>query len=102
MNEQKFKHLLAIAGAEKPPVPAATFASDMMRLVRGMPRLPKPLTFSLFDQLNRLFPRIATAAAAIILLCFAGDFVCTLTGLPDVGEATAQLATDNLFDVEDL
>jgi hypothetical protein len=102
MNERKLKQLWAAARTEPAPVPPASFAAEVLRAARGLARGREPQSVSLFDQLNRLFPRLATISAVIILLCVAGDIICTLTGLPDVGEGTAQLAADNLLDTEDL
>ena len=102
MNEKKLKSLFASARKESAPVPPMEFAADVVRAVRREP-LSNPRSPSIFDQLNFLFPRIALAAAGLIVLCIAADFGLTSAGLPEVGEGAAQVSAQFLFlDVEDL
>jgi hypothetical protein len=57
---------------------------------------------NVWTQLNALFPRVALAAAAIILLCLAVDRGLTAAGLPDVSSGVAAAAAQFTFDAEDL
>ena len=102
MNEKKIKSLFASARKESAPVPPMEFATDVLRAVRREPpSTPRP--FSIFDQLNFLFPRLAVAAVALIVLCIAADFGLTSAGLPEVGDGATQVSAQFLFfDVEDL
>ena len=75
------------------------FAADVLRAVRRA-RLAESV--SIFDQLNFLFPRIALAAASVIVLCVAADLVLTAVGLPEVGEGTTQVSSHFLFNAEEL
>ena len=64
MNENKLKQLFESARQETAPAPPPDFAADILRAVRCGPPLKRMENFSVFDQLNLLFPRIALAAAA--------------------------------------
>ena len=102
MNEHKLKQLFAAARNETVPVPPPDFAADVLCAVRREPS-PKPAPpFSIFDQLDFLFPRIAFAAVALIVVCVAADIGLTAAGLPEVGDGAAQAASQFLFDAEDL
>jgi hypothetical protein len=70
MNEHDLKKLMDAARRETPPAPPADFAARMMTAVRREPRAT-PVT--LWEQLDRLFPRLAFAAAAVIAVCVAAD-----------------------------
>lgn len=99
MNTKKLNQLFAAARNDAAPVPPKDFAADVLRVVR---REPQPKAFSIFEQLNFLFPRLALAAAAVIVLCVMADFGLTAAGLPEVGAGTAQAASQFLFNAEDL
>ena len=102
MNENKLKQLFAAARKESAPAPPADFAADVLRAIRREPPPKREPPFSVLDQLNFLFPRLALAAAALIGLCLAADFGLTAAGLPEVGAGAAQLTAQFLFDAEDL
>ena len=52
--------------------------------------------------MNGLFPRVGLAAAAVILLCVAVDLGLTAAGVPGVDDGTAQVASQYLFNSDDL
>jgi len=97
MNEQKLKKLFAAARNETAPVPPADFAADVLRTVRREKPIPPPETFSIFDQLNQLFPKLAWAAAAMIVLGVATDFGLTAAGVPNLGDGVSQVSSQWLF-----
>jgi hypothetical protein len=102
MNEKKLKQLFASARNEPAPAPSPDFPADVLRAVRreSPPVTAAPLT--IWDHLNKLFPRVALAAAAVIVLCVAADYTLTVAGLPDVRDGTAQITSQFLFNSDDL
>ena len=102
MNEKKLKQLFASARKEVAPAVSPDFAGDVLRAVRREP-VPGPAeSFSVWEHLNALFPRLALAAAAVIVLCVAADWGLTAAGMPGISEGTAQLTSQFLFNPEDL
>lgn len=93
MKDTRLKQLFAAARNEAAPPPSPGFADDVLRAVRREPAAGMAETGSLFDQLNVLFPRIAFAAVAVIILCVALDFGATSAGLLELGDGTAQLSS---------
>jgi len=93
MNEEKLKKLIAAARREAPPAPPADFAADLLRAVRREPPAAPPAPATIFDQLSGWFPRLALAAAVIIILCLAADFALSSAGLPDLGDGAAQMTS---------
>ncbi len=96
MNERKLKQLFDTARNEPPPLASAGFAAQVMRAVR---KEGKEEAVSLFDQLNRLFPRVAWAAVAVVFLCVAGEFASTALHLPGLTDGVAQLSDQWFFAV---
>ena len=92
MNEQKLKRLFVAARKETAPAPPAGFAADVLRAVRREKPISLPETFSVFDQLNRFFPKLAWAAAAIIVLGVATDFGLAAAGGPDLSDGLSQIS----------
>ena len=92
MNEDKLKKLFAAARNESAPLPPADFVADMLRAVRREPEGRGAAAISIFEQLNVLFPRLALAAAVVIVLCVAADFGFTSAGLPELDDGAAQLS----------
>ena len=92
MNENKLKQLFEAARNEPAPAPPEDFAADVLRAVHREPVAGRGEAVSIFDQLSRLFPRIALAAVAIIVLCVAADFGLTAAGLPDLGDGLSQIS----------
>jgi hypothetical protein len=108
MNDNKLKQLFAAARKDStPPLTdsaAGNFAADVLRAVRLVPP-PKPAeSATIFERLDALFPRIAVAAVAVIILCVAADWGLTAAGLPGVSDGAAQLTSQYLFNAtpEDL
>ena len=97
MSEQKLKKLFSAARNEAAPAPSADFASDVLRAVRHEKLVSSPETFSIFDQLSLLFPRLAMAAAVVIVLGVAADFGLTAAGVPDLGDGVSQISSQWLF-----
>lgn len=92
MNERKWKQLLATARNEPAPAPPADFAADVMRAIHRTGPAKTPDAFGFGDQLNLLFPRLAWAAAAIILLSLATDWGLTAAGLPGLSNGMSQIS----------
>jgi hypothetical protein len=97
MNEQKLKKLFAAAQNETALVPSADFAADVLRAVRREKQIQSPETFSVFDQLNQLFPKLACAAAIVIVLGVALDFGLTAAGIPNLSDGVSQISSQWLF-----
>ena len=91
MNERKLNKLFEAAGNEMPPVPSDDFES---RVMRAICRPPESEENSLTDQLNFLFPKLAFAAVAVIVVCVAGELALNLPGLT---EGVAQISDQWLF-----
>lgn len=97
MNAQKIPKLLAAARAENPPAPPEHFAAAVLRAVRREPPRPPLAAPTVFDQLNRLFPRLAWVAVLVIVLGIAADYGLTAAGLPDMGDGVVQFSSQWLF-----
>jgi hypothetical protein len=97
MNEQKLKKLFAAARNETAPAPSADFAADVLRAVRREKQIEAAETFSVSDQLNLLFPKLAWAAVAMIALCVATDFGLTAAGVPNLSDGVSQISSEWLF-----
>lgn len=102
MNKKKIKQLFATARNEPAPTAPTEFADDVLRAIRREPPPRSQWTFSLWENLNAWFPRVALAAATVILLCLAADWGLTAAGLPGITDGTAQMTSQYLFDSEDL
>lgn len=98
----KLNQLFAAARNEAAPAPAPDFAAGVLRAVRREPAPPADEAFSLGDQLNRLFPRLVPAAAAVIVLCVAADYGLTTANWPELGDGAAQVTSQWLFNPGDL
>ena len=61
--------------------------------MRREPPAAPPAPATIFDQLSGWFPRLALAAAVIIILCLAADFALSSAGLPDLGDGAAQMTS---------
>jgi hypothetical protein len=99
MNEKKLKQLFEAARKEAAPVPPADFAADLLRAVHREPAVRPAGSDSVLDQLNRWFPRLALASAAIIIICVAADYGLTSAGLPELGDGAAQISSQ--FDLNE-
>lgn len=102
MNEKKLKQLFAAARNESAPAPPPDFAADVLRAVNREPASPLAEVVSVWDHLNALFPRIALAACAIIILCLAADWGLTEAGLPGITDGATQATSQYVVDPENL
>lgn len=102
MKPKTLNRLFAAARNEMPPESPADFAAGVLRVVRREPPREAVTLPSVWAQLNALFPRVALAAAALIILCVAVDRGLTAAGLPDVANGAAAAAAQFTFDAEDL
>lgn len=101
MNEKNLNRLFALARGERPPAPSADFAGAVLRAIRREP-MPARRGHSLWDQLEAWFPRVAAAAAGIIILCAAADWALAADGTPDMTEGPAQMVSPFLNETGDL
>ena len=97
MNKRKLNQLFELVRNEPAPAPPEDFAADVLRAIHHEPRATAPETLSIFDQLNLLFPRIAFAAATVIVLCVAVDLGLTAAGLPGLGDGVSQISAQWLL-----
>jgi hypothetical protein len=97
MNKRKLNRLFELARNEPAPVPPEDFAADVLRAIHREPQDTVRRTLSVFDQLNLLFPRIALAAAAVIVLCVAADFGLTAAGVPGLSDGWSQISAQWLL-----
>jgi hypothetical protein len=103
MNEKKLKQLFASARNETAPAASPDFAADVLRAVRREPSpVPAAAAGSVWEHLNGLFPRVAVAAVAVIILCVAADWGLTAAGLPGVSDGAAQVTSQFLFNSDDI
>lgn len=94
MNERKLNQLLNTVRNEPSPAPPADFDSDVMRAIR---REPQVEAFSLWDQLNALFPRVATVAVVLIGIFIGSDFLLTFLNVPSLADGVGQISDQWLF-----
>lgn len=102
MNEKKLKQLFEAARSESPPAPAEDFAAQVLRAVHREPPPSRAGPASIWEHLNGLFPRVAVAAAVVIVSCVAADWAFTAAGLPGVSDGAVQVASQFLFNAGDL
>ena len=94
MNERKLRQLFKSAQSEPVPEPDPDFERRVMRLLRAEgPRH----SFSIADQLNELFPRLALAALLVMALCVAGDFCAVRFGQLDLASGISRISEQWLF-----
>jgi len=97
MNKRKLNQLFELARNEPVPAPPEDFAADVLRAIHREPRAAAPEALSIFDQLNLLFPRIAFAAATVIVLCVAADWGLTAAGMPGLSDGVSQISAQWLL-----
>ncbi|MFZ0829120.1 MAG: hypothetical protein WAO02_17035 [Verrucomicrobiia bacterium] len=97
MNERKWKQLVAAARNEPAPAPSEAFEMNVLRAIRREEPAALPGPFSIFDQLNLLFPRLAWAAAAIIAAGVAADWGLTAAGVPGLSDGVSQISAQWLL-----
>jgi hypothetical protein len=101
MNEKKLQQLFAAARRSKVPEPPAEFAADVLRMARQTPRDRQEPARGVLEQLNSWFPRVALAAAGVIVLCVALELGYTAAGSASGDDATAD-SSQAFYSVEDL
>lgn len=75
MKDSKIKKLFETVGKEKAPEVPFNFSQNVLSAMRRDARQPGAL--SIFDELGRLFPRLAFACVVVIGLCVAADVYFT-------------------------
>jgi len=96
MNDRKWKQLLGAARREPPPPPPEGFDLLVLQTVRREDAPARREAIALFDQLSLLFPRLAWAAAALIVLCAAGDLISAALN-PSLPDSVAQISEQWFF-----
>ncbi len=94
MKKDKLERLFNAAGNESPPQPGPDFVARVMRDLR---KASAPIPASVWDQLNALFPRLAFAAAVLIVLCVTTDWVLTSLSGSDLASGVSRLSEEWLF-----
>jgi hypothetical protein len=89
MKEQKLNRILEAARTELPPAVPADFEP---RVLRQVLREPRPAAISFFGQVDRLFPRLACAAALAIVIFIAGDCLLAALEPSDLAEGAARIS----------
>jgi hypothetical protein len=97
MNENKLKKLFASARKDPAPEPSPEFAADVLRTIHGESSSVPTGSFSIWEHLNGLFPRLALASVMVIILCVAADWGLTAAGVPEVSDGTSQAVSQYLF-----
>jgi hypothetical protein len=102
MNGKKLRQLFESARQAASPVPPQGFAAGVLRAAGREPVPESAGSISLLDHLNSLFPRVALAAMALIILCALAEFGLTASSLPGVEDGASQVSSQYFFNVEDL
>ena len=102
MKTPKLDKLFEVARARLAPPPPPDFAADVLRAVRREPTARWLEAASVFDSLNRWFPRVALTATALMILCVAADYGMTAAGLPELDDGVLQASSLFLFNVGNL
>jgi RNA polymerase sigma-70 factor (ECF subfamily) len=88
MNDKKLKQLFGLAGKEAPPTPPEGFDVCVAQSLRRQSPLE---SVSLWEQLEKLFPRVAIASLLVAGVCMLGDFARTSPELStDLDNLSAQ------------
>ena len=80
MNDKKLNQLFDAARREVAPTPTEGFERLVMQQIS---RNPARAELTISDVLNLWFPRLAAAAAAVIVLCVVGEYVSSGPSLTD-------------------
>jgi hypothetical protein len=94
MKNEKLERLFNSARNEPAPQAGSGFEARVMRAIRHEGPA-KPV--SLIDQLNALFPRLAFAAATVIVLCATADWVLSNVEGSDLASGVSVISEDWLF-----
>jgi len=90
MNEGRMQKLFEAVRGERAVQPAEDFAGRVMSAIHRESRRAPAVT--VFDQLTRLFPRLAWAAALVIGLGLATELYFSLTGSTNLATDVAEVA----------
>lgn len=94
MNPHKLQKLFDSAKREPAPKAEPGFDQQVMSAIRQ--EIPARAA-SLAEQLNALFPRLAVAAATVILLCLAADWALANMSGTDLASGVSMVSEDWLF-----
>lgn len=95
MNDHKLKRLFELSHGETPPAAREGFDERVMAAIRREPHSVAE-SVSLWDQIGRLFPRLAFGVVLIIGVCVLADF-CTLTESSSLTAGIDQISEQWLF-----
>lgn len=96
MKPDKLDRLFSAAAKAQPPQPGDDFAGDVVRAVRREPARDV-VTATFADQLGALLPRVAFAAALIVVLCVAADVALDSIGRTSLSAGVTELSEQWLF-----
>ena len=94
MKESRIKSLFEAVRKQSVPEAPSNFSATVIGAIRRDAR--RTGGFSLFDELGRLFPRIAFASIVVIGLCVAADMYFTETD-STLTDNVEQVANDWMF-----
>jgi hypothetical protein len=97
MNDRKLNQLLRAARKETPCSPAPGFENLVLAALRQPGVTSTTGDVPLFDQLGAWFPRLAAAAALLIVLCVAADFGLAAYAAADLTDSLTELSEQWLF-----
>ena len=100
MSGDKLNQLFQAARREDDPAPPATFADDVVRVLRREPAEPAPGRPSLWDELNAGFPRLIVAALVVLALGLAANLALGTVGWKDLRDGLTQLSTQDIFPLD--
>ncbi len=97
MNQGRIEKIIAAARQEPPPAAPPGLSEAVMRTIRrdGPSRESEPA--GLWESLNALFPRVAGAAIALVLLFAAADWAFSSFSDTDLDSGMAQVSDQWLF-----
>ena len=97
MSGDKLNQLFQAARRADAPAPSATFADDVVRVLRREPAAGVPGRPSLFGDLNAGFPRLAGLALLALALGVAANLALGTIDWRDWSDGLAQLSTQDIL-----
>lgn len=97
MKDRTLNQLFRAAAKDTPPGAAPGFEQLVLAAIREPEVRPETDAGSLFEQLSRLFPRIAGAAAVVMVLCVAADYGLASRAPADLTDSLTELSEQWLF-----
>jgi hypothetical protein len=91
----KLQRLFQSARQERAAQPPPGFAEDVLRMLGAEQPAAAPMPSRLIEQLGALFPRAAVAAALVLLLSLASQFLPS--SAPDLETQLSQISEQWLF-----